>query len=60
MDFLVIFKWCTEWTHDPSLAPSIINTMIDIPLKAAGPIDFPLWGDGVSQHKIQVTFLCNF
>lgn len=33
MDFLIIFKWNTDWGFDNSHAPSIITTMINMPLK---------------------------
>lgn len=32
MDFLIIYKWLTFWP-DASVAPSIITTMINMPLK---------------------------
>lgn len=33
MDMLIIIKWLTNYEGKESLAPSIINTMINIPLK---------------------------
>jgi V-type H+-transporting ATPase subunit a len=30
MDFLIIFKWLSDFSDDPSKAPSIINTMISM------------------------------
>jgi V-type H+-transporting ATPase subunit a len=32
MDFLIIYKWLSNWPN-PSVAPSIITTMINMPLK---------------------------
>lgn len=32
MDFLIVFKWLKYW-EDTSKAPSIINTLINLPLK---------------------------
>jgi len=32
MDFLIIFKWCTDWGLWSNQAPSIITTMINMPL----------------------------
>lgn len=32
MDFLIVYKWLTYWP-DASVAPSIITTMINMPLK---------------------------
>lgn len=33
MDFLIVFKWNVDWGYDSVLAPSIITTMINLPLK---------------------------
>lgn len=33
MDFLIIYKWCKNWGFDNPDAPSIITTMINMPLK---------------------------
>ena len=35
MDLLIIIKWLTNYSGKESIAPSIINTMINIPLKGA-------------------------
>jgi V-type H+-transporting ATPase subunit a len=46
MDFLIIYKWLQVW--DPALAPSIINTMIDMVIGLGavnGPKMFDLDGD---------------
>jgi vacuolar-type H+-ATPase subunit I/STV1 len=31
MDFLIVYKWTAEWPN-PDVAPSIITTMINMPL----------------------------
>ncbi len=33
MDFLIIYKWTVNWDANTSIAPSIITTMINMPLK---------------------------
>lgn len=33
MDFLIVYKWLTSWGYYNSHAPSIITTMINLPLK---------------------------
>ena len=33
MDFLIFYKWCVDWGYDSAVAPSIITTMINIPLQ---------------------------
>ena len=48
MDFLIIFKWCKDWGFANPSAPSIITTMINMPLKL-GKTDHccggePIWG----------------
>jgi V-type H+-transporting ATPase subunit a len=32
MDFLIIYKWCINWGYNSANAPSVITTMINIPL----------------------------
>jgi V-type H+-transporting ATPase subunit a len=32
MDFLIIFKWKVDWGYYSPVAPSIITTMINLPL----------------------------
>lgn len=34
MNLLIIVKWLTDYEYVESVAPSIITTMINIPLKA--------------------------
>jgi V-type H+-transporting ATPase subunit a len=33
MDFLIVYKWTVDWTDNTANAPSIITTMINLPLK---------------------------
>jgi V-type ATPase 116kDa subunit family len=39
MDFLIVYKWLTYWP-DASVAPSIITTMINMPLKLGKTVIF--------------------
>lgn len=62
MDFLIVFKWVNEW--DPLTIPSIITTMINIPLKMGKTTNDnggqPFWGDDyqtTSQNQIQLFIL---
>lgn len=64
MDFLIIYKWNVDWTiYTIPSAPSIITTMINVPLKL-GKTDnccggLPLWGSpgDTSQDHIQLILL---
>lgn len=64
MDFLIVYKWLEEWTAVTGAeAPSIITTMINIPLRL-GKTDtchgcYPLWGvpGDTSQDGIQKILL---
>jgi len=40
MDFLIIFKWLKPWQVYDSHAPSIITTMINMPLKVGKTVIF--------------------
>ena len=33
MDFLIVYKWLKDWGYGNSHAPSIITTMINLPLQ---------------------------
>lgn len=63
MDFLIIYKWTVAWElYDPD-APSIITTMINMPLKMGRTTDCcggqPMWGQfgDTSQDVIQKWFV---
>jgi len=48
MDFLIVYKWLQNWSDNTAVAPSIITTMINLPLKI-GKTDNccggqPMWG----------------
>ena len=61
MDFLIIYKWTHEWVA--ATAPSIITTMINIPLQLGKTEDCcggqPMWGNyqETSQNAIQIAIL---
>ena len=38
MDFLIVFKWLQFWPEDGTYAPSIITTMINLPLKLGATV----------------------
>ena len=63
MDFLIFFKWTVDWTGNTANAPSIITTMINLPLGLGQTQDCcgaqPLWGTvgNTSQDSIQLAFL---
>lgn len=40
MDFLIVYKWTVDWGVDSTYAPSIITTMINIPLKMGQTVHF--------------------
>lgn len=48
MDFLIIYKWNVDWGYNNPNAPSIITTMINLPLKLGGTDSccggMPMWG----------------
>lgn len=41
MDFLIIFKWLKDWGFDNPHAPSIITTMINLPLQMGKTVHIP-------------------
>ena len=59
MDILLVAKWLTNWDGRTSQAPSIINVMIQMPLRPMDPISPALWGDGSSQLQLQHALLGN-
>jgi vacuolar-type H+-ATPase subunit I/STV1 len=42
MDFLIIFKWLKDWGFDNPHAPSIITTMINLPLQMGKTVLIPI------------------
>jgi hypothetical protein len=42
MDFLIIYKWLQDWGYYSTTAPSIITTMINMPLKFGKTVKFSL------------------
>lgn len=46
MDFMIIYKWLKNYQGANSYwAPSIISTLINMPLKMGSPDGFPLYGN---------------
>ncbi len=42
MDFLIIYKWTVDWGFDNPDAPSIITTMINVPLRLGKTVKYNL------------------
>jgi V-type H+-transporting ATPase subunit a len=57
MNLLIILKWLTNYTGQESNAPSIINTMINIPLKGGFINGSPFIGDLAFNQKLSVVLL---
>lgn len=57
MNLLIIIKWLTNYTGQESLAPSIINTMINIPLKGGFINGSPFIGSLEYNQKLSVVLL---
>jgi len=57
MDILIISKWLTSYSGNESMAPSIINTMINIPLKGAVIDGTPFIVDMETNQKISLILL---
>ncbi len=57
MDFIIIKKWLTDYTGRLHMAPSIINTMINMPLRFGGTDGMPLWSDPTVQENLQLKLL---
>lgn len=58
MDVMIVIKWCTDWTSVHQNAPTLITTLINIPLKNGDPGPVPLYGDGTAQQSIQQIIFC--
>ncbi len=46
MDFLIIYKWLKDWGYGNPHAPSIITTMINLPLAMGKTVSFYLQNIG--------------
>jgi V-type H+-transporting ATPase subunit a len=57
MDALIIIKWLTDYRGHENLAPSIINTMINIPLKGAHIEGQPFISDMQTNKNISLVLL---
>jgi hypothetical protein len=59
MDWMIIAKWTTDFTHRENLAPSIISNMIDMALNggAIAPGTAPIIGSASTQQTISIVFL---
>jgi V-type H+-transporting ATPase subunit a len=40
MDFLIIYKWLKDWGYGNPHAPSIITTMINLPLQLGSTVSY--------------------
>lgn len=57
MDFLIFYKWSSDFRGEASKdAPSIINQMINLPLKVGSTEGYPLW-EKESQESLQYYIL---
>jgi len=56
MDFLIFYKWGTDWRGNSAKAPSIITTMINMPLKLGSTDGTPLYNSSL-QDSLQLLFL---
>jgi V-type H+-transporting ATPase subunit a len=57
MNVLIIIKWMTNYSGHESSAPSIINTMINIPLKLGTINGQPFIGDASTNQSISLILL---
>jgi V-type H+-transporting ATPase subunit a len=57
MDLMIIIKWLTDYTGKEGQAPSIISTMINIPLKGAEIEGQPFISDMATNQMISLTLL---
>jgi V-type H+-transporting ATPase subunit a len=57
MDFLIIFKWLTDWGLDSPTAPSIITTMINMPLKLGATVQCSLYLDRLLWRSTHVGYI---
>jgi len=57
MNLLIIIKWLSNYTGQESNAPSIINTMINIPLKGGFINGSPFIGSSETNQRLSVVLL---
>lgn len=60
MDFMIIYKLCTDWNHASSEAPNLITTLMDMFLKMGGVKEgFELFSGqkGIQQILLVLTVL---
>jgi V-type H+-transporting ATPase subunit a len=57
MNVLIIIKWLTDYTGVEYLAPSIINTMINIPLNSGHINGSPFIGDASYNQSLSLSLL---
>jgi V-type H+-transporting ATPase subunit a len=57
MNILIIIKWLTNYSGIEHLAPSIINTMINIPLKSGQINGQPFIGDASYNQNLSLGLL---
>lgn len=57
MSYLIIAKWLIDWRGNESYAPSIINQMINLPLRAGSVGETPLWENAHEQEEFQFMLL---
>ena len=52
MDFLIVFKWLKDWGYYSPVAPSIITTMINMPLKLGKTVTIALFSKIVAEDNL--------
>jgi V-type H+-transporting ATPase subunit a len=57
MILMIFIKWGTDWSVDPSKAPSIITTLMNIFLKGGSVDHKPLWGGEYTQETFHFFLL---
>jgi V-type H+-transporting ATPase subunit a len=57
MILMIFIKWGTDWSSDPSKAPSIITQLMNIFLKGGSVDGKPLWGTISSQESLHFMLL---
>ena len=57
MIVLIFIKWNTDWSNDPSKAPSIITQLMNIVLKGGSVDGKPMWGSIEAQELTHLILL---